>query len=136
MDINILKDYDEAYRVGRAKIIEENYSLLVEQIHLYFQDHIINLIAPRIKIKEIVKFDYMTNLKISGDRHMWINFINIQNTLHYFEVIKYLPDKESIFFDKNPIDSSILEPSAIETLAKECLKVFHRGYDKPEASLL
>jgi len=127
---DILEAYDEAYRIGRAKLIEKHYDVLVGHIHQHFQEHIIQAISPELIVKEITKFDYMTNLKANGDRHLWINFLDTHDVLHYFEAVKYVDDKEVCFLDKEVIKST-LQPS-IQTLAKMCLGVFRRGYDKPE----
>jgi len=125
--MNLLEQFDLRCKAQRAELIASNYQEIVGNIHNYFDEQIIK----NMKVVEIVKFDYMTNVHETGDQYMWVNFFDDKKQMNKLEVII---NSEEIFIlnDKQySFVSMELDIEAIKVFSKMCLKVFRRGYDKP-----
>lgn len=132
MPRDLLKEYDEAYRAGRAELIATHYEEIVGAVHRFFQERVIGSIAPSLYVKEIVKFDYMTNLKANGDKHLWIDFTDMHDQKHHFEAIRLSSMEEyCVLDDALHAYTSAFTKADIHELADRCLGIFRRGYDKP-----
>ena len=128
----LLRDLDEEYREKRAELIADNNNDIVRDIHEYFQHKIINLFL-KLDVKEIVKFDYMTNLEIDGDKHIWVNFIGKNNSLNYFKIIINHKTKNYCILNEKKylLEDINITIEIIEDFSELCLSEFRRGYDKP-----
>jgi len=125
--MNLLEQFDLRCKAQRAELIASNYQEIVGNIHNYFDEQIIK----NMKVVEIVKFDYMTNVHETGDQYMWVDFFDDKKQMNKLEVII---NSEEIFIlnDKQySFVSMELDIEAIKVFSKMCLKVFRRGYDKP-----
>lgn len=133
MSHQILRDLDQEYKLKRAQLIAKNYDMIVGEIHKLLQTQIINLISV-LNAQEITKFDYMTNLELEGDRHLWIDFLDDANTYNCLKIIIGLKSADICILNDNKYHLSeiSLEVETIEAFSKLCLNVFRRGYDKPD----
>jgi hypothetical protein len=137
--MNILERYDKNYKIGRAKLIAENYdSIVALALHDILESSILSKFNLS-NIKEIVKFDYRTNENNMGDEHIWIEYAdtNNKNIKLYIEL-----NTNDDGFKSNMKNKLIINDIAILLSLEnfdldefyDCLhkllKVFHRGYDK------
>lgn len=128
----LLKELDAEYRQKRAEVIAKNYEEIVSEIHDFFQLQVIILLSP-IKVKEITKFDYMTNLDSEGDKHLWIDFIDDDGVVNHFKTfINTNSGACELNQEKYLFDEIGLGVDIIETFSILCLSEFRRGYDKPK----
>ncbi len=129
----LLLALDQEYKERRAALISEHYKEIVGEIDDYFQKNLLAKISD-IQLKEIIKFDYMTNIKEDGDKHLWIHFIDSKSKLYRFKVVVcstkgsycILEDEK---FDFNTINFTLED---FEEFSDLCLSEFRRGYDKPK----
>ncbi len=126
----LLKELDREYKQKRAELIAKNYDAIVGDIHDSFQLDIISKVS-QLQVKEIVKFDYMTNLEEEGDIHLWVDFIDSKNILHHFNCV--VNSSSYTVLDKNryTFEEVSLTFELINDFSKLCLSEFRRGYDKP-----
>jgi len=130
----LLVALDSEYKQKRAALIAANYEAIVGEIHHFFQEKILHKVATTL-VKEIVKFDYMTNLKRDGDKHLWIGFIGEDEMFYRFKIVS-CRDKGMyiIFQDKQYFFDTIdFSPDIFEEFSNLCLSQFRRGYEKPKA---
>jgi len=126
----LLKALDREYKQKRAELISPNYDAIVSKIHNQFQLDIVNKISE-LQVKEIVKFDYMTNLEVEGDIHLSVDFVDNNNILHHFKSV-INSSSYSILDKKRYISKDVLLTfDLIDDFSKLCLSEFRRGYDKP-----
>ena len=129
--LTTLQKYDYECSIERTKLISKYYTDIVGDIHDFFQENIITLFYD-VKVKEILRFDYMTNLFIDGDKFLWIDFIDTDSKLHHLKVVINLLSDDYIEFNdsKKVLTTTSLTKETLEKLSKMCLGVFRRGYDK------
>ena len=128
----LLEALDRECKERRAALISKHYEEIVGDIHHFFTKEFLSRVST-IEMKEIIKFDYMTNLKVDGDKHLWINFIDINEEFHRFKIVVCKERGEYIIYKEKKYTFEILGlcMSLFETFSDLCLDVFRRGYDKP-----
>jgi hypothetical protein len=124
-----LQLFDKNCADSRRDLIRDNYSEIIHDIHNFFQKEIVNAFS-KTTVKEIVKFDYMTNLFTDGDKFLWIKFIDEEEKRIDFEFIQASKDAVLYFFDeKRYLPSEVsLELKTVEKFSYMCLGIFRRGY--------
>ena len=128
----LLEQLDNEYKEKRAQLISQNYNTIVGEIQNFFQINIIHKIDTKIVVQEIIKFDYMTNLKSDGDKHLWIHFTDDNHHLHTLHIINDTLEDRCIFNTTNYLLKDLQLPKEIiDQFSKLCLSEFRRGYDKP-----
>ena len=136
---NILKEYDKQYKIGRAKLIASHYDDIVAiKLHDIMKSTLLEKF-DLLDIKEIIRFDFRTNVDNMGDSHIWIDYYDIKNQLQNIYIVlnsknyKYIEDLPN-YIDINKIKISLnsknLNLEELNEMQNKMLNIFHRGYDK------
>ena len=74
----ILQEYDQQCKIRRANLIAKYYDVIVAQnLHDDIQTALLEYFSL-LKLQEIVKFDFRTNVEHMGDRHIWFGMSSIK----------------------------------------------------------
>jgi len=128
----LLEALDREYKEKRAELIAANYDSIVGEIHHLFQTEFLNKVSD-CSVQEIIKFDYMTNIKEDGDKHLWVHFIDKESNFHRFKIVVCSKRGSYIIFEdqKYSFDAIGISLEEFEKFSNLTLDVFRRGYDKP-----
>ncbi len=134
----ILQEYDQQYKIGRAKLIAKHYDEIVAQ-NLHKSIQIVLLAYFSLpKIQEIIKFDFRTNVEHMGDRHIWLDYYDVAGDLQKIyivlntkrlEYIAELPNMITINEEFTSLQESSIDLKAFKEMQAKLLNVFHRGYE-------
>ena len=137
----ILQEYDQQYKIGRAKLITKYYDVIVAQnLHDDIQTALLECFSLP-KIQEIVKFDFRTNVEHMGDRHIWLDYYDVAGDLQKIyivlntkrlEYIAELPNMITINEEFTSLQESSIDLKAFKEMQDKLLNVFHRGYENQE----
>ena len=137
----ILQEYDQQYKIGRAKLIAKHYDEIVAQnLHESIQTVLLECFSLP-KIQEIVKFDFRTNVEHMGDRHIWLDYYDIAGDLYQIclvlntkrlEYIVELPNTITINEEHSSLQESDMDLHMFKEMQAKLLNVFHRGYEKQD----
>lgn len=137
----ILKEFDKNYKINRARLISNNYEEIVaSNLHENININLLKRINIS-NIKELIKFDFMTNVNNTGDRHITLHFFDEDNTLQRVHIVLNTDDWEELKQSDNyilindkrtEILNNTFELQEVKNILFKMLDIFRRGYDKPK----
>ena len=137
----ILQEYDQQYKIGRAKLITRHYDVIVaKNLHDSIQTALLEYFSLP-KIQEIVKFDFRTNVEHMGDRHIWLDYYDTVGDLQKIYIVlntkkfKYItnfPNTITINEELISLEESNIDLKIFKEMQDKLLNIFHRGYENQE----
>lgn len=136
----ILKEFDKNYKINRARLISDNYKEIVAStLHKNINIDLLKRInIPNIK--ELIKFDFMTNVNNTGDRHITLHFFDEDDSFQRIHIVLNTDDWEELKQSDNyilindkrtEILNNTFELQEVKNILFKMLDIFRRGYDKP-----
>jgi len=140
--MTILEEFDNKYKKDRSGLISEHYNKIIsKELHEQMNSELLNKVSLT-NVKEIIKFDFKTNVNITGDRIITIRYIDVDSQIQNLFMVLNTEDWNSIRNDQENyieitdkrllISDNTFELIKLRDMFFKFLDIFHRGYTRIE----